>query len=192
MELFAFTQTQVTAASALIAGLSFVLTLVNMSNQGRIRELEQMYEVTLTVFDFRDALERVFRLDGKPYDTWDSADMDAAHTICSRFHLVGIQIHQKLFPEKIFAQAWYYAVPTTFRILAPYLAEMRRNRDYRYWSGFDYLKICVEKKTRNFRGFGNFPKPSGTTLRSRFRPLAPSRTTEAAPGRGSRPSGADG
>jgi len=117
------------------------------------RSRQQMYQVSASLADIRNDVERILSLKDKGYESWCKEDKDAALIVCSRFHLVGLLAAEKMIPVELFAKAWFYSIPNCHTILLPYLEDMRESRDSRYWSAFDFLQNEVVKHTKDFKGF---------------------------------------
>jgi hypothetical protein len=130
----------------------------------RTRSLQELRSFVKELLDIRTALETVLTLEGKDASTWSHEETQAAHTVCARFHLIGILILEKMVPEDLFAKALYYSVPRCYEILTPFLRTMRSERDPRYWSAFDVLEEIVKENTRNFGGFKKPAKPESSRL----------------------------
>lgn len=120
------------------------------------REGQQLYEAMSNLLNIRKEIERVLTLREKPLDEWSAYDVEAAHVVSSRFHLVGMLMLKKSVPEELFSHAWFYSVPNCHEILQPFLQRIREERDPRYWGGFDLLQRFVAKHTTTFPGFGGF------------------------------------
>ena len=121
----------------------------------RTRSLQELRSVIKDLLDIRSAVEAVLALEGKDFGTWTDEDIQAAHTVCARFSLIGILILEKMVPEELFAKAWYYSVPKCHAVLKPFLEKMRHERDPRYWSSFDVLVERIAHRTKEFRGFSS-------------------------------------
>jgi hypothetical protein len=118
----------------------------------RSRSLEQMNLGVNRMID-SGHVEHVLSMKGLDYGDWTKEDRQAAHMVALGFHMIGVSVLEKLISEDTFAKAWYYSVPTCHQILQPYLAELRRTRDSRYFSAFDVLAKRVRRGTEAFEGF---------------------------------------
>ena len=114
---------------------------------------QQLYQVITQLLDIRDEVETVLTLRHKPLDQWSQQELEAAHVVSSRFHVVGLLVTEGIVPEGLFAKAWFYSVPNCHEILLPFLVSIRAERDPRYWGGFDVLKSRVAEHAATFHGF---------------------------------------
>jgi len=133
--------------------LQLAITREQVADLQETRSRQQLYEVLASLVDIRADIERVISLDGKALRAWTEEERRSAYTVCAKLHLVGILVVEKLVPERLFSFAWYWGVPACFRILQPYLAELRADRDSRYFSAFDALNRRVLEQTRDFAGW---------------------------------------
>ena len=117
------------------------------------RSRQQLYQVFMLMTDMVDDLERVLSLRNKPHSDWTAEEKSSAFKVCTRFNTVGILVAENMVPVTLLAKGWYYSIPTTHKILTPYLEVMRRERSPFYWSAFDSLVRTVTEHTRSFTGF---------------------------------------
>lgn len=131
----------------------------SVADMQRSNACRQLYEVIDRLLESRSDIETVLLLKGKSLENWNDAERLSAHRVCSRFHLVGLLLREEMIPEKLFAHAWFYSVPNCFEILRPFIAEVRKSRDSRYWTAFDYLAQRVKFHETTFVGFAEKISP---------------------------------
>jgi len=91
-------------------------------------------------------------LSEKPFDGWNEEEKKKAASICGAFHIVGVLGWEKAIPRKLITRIFYYSLPETFKVLKPYLNEMRRKRGESYWIGFDLLlRVHLLNRRRAYR-----------------------------------------
>lgn len=117
------------------------------------RSRQQLYQVFILLTDMIDDLERVLSLRNKPHANWTAEEKSSAFKVCTRFNIVGILVAENMIRVDLLAEGWYYSIPTTHKILMPYLKVIRDERSPYYWSAYDYLADAVSKHTTDFRGF---------------------------------------
>ena len=88
----------------------------------------------------REALVHVrSELQGKPYETWNDKDKDAAGTVCSAYNLAALMADQKLVDQKLVVDHWASSIVKCHEILKPFLDDRRQTNRSTYWSGFTQL-----------------------------------------------------
>ena len=117
------------------------------------RASQQLYQVITSLLDVRDEVETILSLRGKDVSVWSQDELESAHIVSSRLHVVGMLVMEGIVPEELFAKAWFYSVPNCYEILTPFLERIRLERDPRYWGGFDVLHERVKRHTGTFKGF---------------------------------------
>jgi hypothetical protein len=129
-----------------VASLAMLLVLViyrgqlnAMRDTAKAQNVQALFDL-LTSPSTREALVRVREeLRSKKFDDWSDEDKVLASRVCSVYNLSALMAQERLVSLDLVVDNWASSIVDCHQILAPFLAERRKNNFDTYWSGFSQM-----------------------------------------------------
>ena len=137
----------IVVVTSILIGATAVFGLYSIVQASRQHRQRALFDALGHISNHIKELEIVFFLEGKSLQDWLPEERYAAVTIAFDFHHLGALIKTGVMRDEL-CELYYYAIPTTWRILQPLVQEVRNARHPAYWRKFEELVETTKRRNR--------------------------------------------
>ena len=131
----------------LLTFIVYFLQLSTMQRQLEVSKSAATSQNLIALVNFlqdektQDARRVVIRiLSSKAIANWTKEEERAAAKVCSTYDIAGISIREGLIPSAPIVNNWGASIKKCYKILQPYIWEMKKRNGPSYWDDFGWLE----------------------------------------------------